>query len=246
MTNWIGEIQVDPADVDFQQKWKPSAFYLVMQNVASRHATQLGYSLEQVFDRNLMWVMARSKIRFYEFPRLGQKVTVETWPKGERQKIFFMRDFIFRNASGSKLAAITSAYVVINTLTRRVLPPQTLVKDMPLNNSQHALDEDLEKISILEDVRQCYDLQVGYSAVDLMQHVNNARYIEWIADCFALDQYQSSQMEWLQTNFIHEVKAGQQVSMRRAQDRQDSRLWIIQGVNLSEGITAFEAVVRWV
>ena len=51
----------------------------------------------------------------------------------------------------------------------------------------------------------------GYSEVDLVGHVNNARYVEWIANCFPLEQFQDQRIAWLQVNYLAEVKAGERV-----------------------------------
>ena len=52
-----------------------------------------------------------------------------------------------------------------------------------------------------------------YSAVDLMGHVNNTRYVEWICNCFPQEKYQQEQIAWLQINYNNEVRPNEIVQL---------------------------------
>jgi len=242
---WHEDISIKFSETDFQQNWKPSGFFSAMQEVGSLHATHLGYDYRDMFAANMSWVLSRAKIKFNAFPKVGEKVTIQTWPKGIHNKLFFMRDFFFLNENGSPLAAATCAFVLIDIKARRVLPWRVLKGELPDNQGLSAIDQFPERLNVPDEISECFSIQTRYSDVDLMGHVNNARYIEWITDCFSVQQYQTHQMEWLHINFLNEIKPDAQISIGSASDEKDSSISYVLGKNLTTSNTAFEAALQW-
>lgn len=242
---WRMDVSIKFSETDSQQNWKPSAFFSAMQEVGSQHATHLGYDYRDMFAANMSWVLSRATIRFDQFPKAGQKVTIQTWPKGIHNKLFFMRDFYFFSETGSQLAAATCAFVLIDIQARRVLPWRVLQGELPDNRGLSAIDQFPERLNPPDKITDCFTIQTRYSDIDLMGHVNNTRYIEWICDCFPIQQYQTHPMEWLQINFLNEIKAGAQISIGTASDKKDPSLAYVLGRNLTAGNTAFEAALQW-
>lgn len=244
-TIWREDRPVKSSETDFQKRLKLSSYFLWMQDVAAEHAASLGFGYHDILQQELAWVLSRIKVRFYDFPPMGEQVSIQTWPKGIQQKLFFMRDYQLTGADGRQVALATSAYVLINTRIRRMVLPDALTFPVPDNDGRYALDESLNKIAAVEALSPCYTLQAGYSAVDIMEHVNNARYIDWITDCFSIEEHQSHRPGWLQINYLNEVKAGETVSLMRGQRPTDPKAWYITAVNQSSGAKAFEAELRW-
>jgi medium-chain acyl-[acyl-carrier-protein] hydrolase len=191
-------------------------------------------------------VVARLKIRFQRIPQLGESLAIKTWPKGVHQKIFFARDFQFLDQDEEQIASATSAWLLVDAKQRHILKPDhALPVDLPISPNVHALDETLEKIPLPDDSLQaCFTLTPRYNATDLLGHVNNARYVEWASDCFPLDHSRTKQLDWIQVNYAHEVKPGEQVELAMAQHA-NSDTWIIVGSNLSSDSRAFEAAFGW-
>jgi medium-chain acyl-[acyl-carrier-protein] hydrolase len=244
-TIWNEIISINFSETDFQQKWKPSAFFTAMQEVGSLHATHLGYDYKELFAANMSWVLSRVKIQFNAFPKVGEKIKIQTWPKGIHNKLFFMRDFRFLSAEGSQFAAATCAFVLINIKERRILPWRVLKGELPDNQGLSAIEQFPERLDLPENIQESFSVQARYSDVDLMGHVNNARYIEWITDSFPMQQFQTRQLEWLQINYLSEIKPAEIISICSEADKKDSSISYILGKNLTAGNTAFEAALKW-
>jgi medium-chain acyl-[acyl-carrier-protein] hydrolase len=240
------ETRVKTFETDFQGNWKPACLIQNMIDAASEHAGLLGFDYASMLERDLVWVLARLKIHFFELPGLNQTVIIKTWPKGIQQKLFFMRDFDIRSADNRPLAAASFAWLLINPKARRVLPPHALGGTVPNNGGLSALDEQLEKIGLPDGLSERLTVNAGYSAVDLLGHVNAARYIEWVCDCFPQEEYQANCLDWLQINYVNETKPGESVCIMAGCDTQDAYHWFIQGVNQSSGLKSFEAALGWV
>ena len=245
-TIWTEQALIKSSETDFQKRLKLSGFFQLMQDIASNHANHIGVGYEELNRRALAWILSRKKVRFFDFPLMGETVTLRTWPKGIQQKIFFMRDHEMTGADGRLLAVSTSAYVLVSTSARRIMLPNALDHPLPDNNGLSALDEILEKLPAPDgEMQTCCSLPVGYSSVDIMGHVNNARYIEWIGDCFSLEEHRANRPNWLQINYLNEVLPGEQVALERGRRAGNPRVWYIAGSNTSTGTRAFEAEMGW-
>jgi hypothetical protein len=126
-----------------------------------------------------------------------------------------------------------------------MLPPQSLTGNLPNNDGLSALDEILEKIPPAEGLEDQMVTRAGYSTIDLMGHVNNARYIDWISDCFTFEEHLTKKLSWLQINYVNEVKPGEPVALQRGAYPGGLNTWYITGTNLVTGAKAFEAQVGW-
>ena len=244
-TIWTEEVTVKSYETDFQMRWKPAAIFQVMQEAAAHHADHLGYSYEAMMQAQRIWVLSRVKIRFFELPGHEEPVILRTWPKGIQQKLFFMRDFELARPDGSRVAAATSAWILINPAARRMLLPQALAVPVPDNGGLSALDEPLERVSLPAGLTERFRARAAYSAIDQMGHVNNARYVEWVADAFPFEQHSAARLDWLQINYVGEVKPGEEISISAGPTAGEDGVWAIQGVNLSNPGLAFEAVAGW-
>ncbi len=244
-TIWEEEVPVRSFETDFMERWKPACIFQAMQETATHHASHFGYAYKFMLARDMIWIISRVKVRFFALPVLGERVIIRTWPKGIQQKVFFMRDFQIVSPEGKQFAVATTAWILVNPKARRMLLPQALPGKIPDNGGLSALAEPLEKIPLPDSLMERLQVQAGYSSVDLMGHVNNARYVEWISDCFSPEEHAARKLDWMQINYTNEVKPGESVSIAAAPGVGRPDLWTIQGANLSTGARAFEALVSW-
>ncbi len=238
-------IRINGFDCDVNRRWKPSACFQYLTEAAGNHAAKLGFGFETMLEKNLFWVLSRMKVKFFDFPQMGEQVILRTWPKTIQQKLFFIRDFELVNAQGTRLAAATSAWLVISATTRRMIPPQSLDLDLPSNPDRYGLDEPLEKLFAADTGEERLRLKAGYSTVDMLGHVNNSHYVEWICDTFPMEEYQKRRIDWMQVNYDHEIRPGEEVALLASHDGNDNALWTVEGVNCNNQTRAFTSVLKW-
>lgn len=244
-TIWEEKVTVKSYETDFRNRWKPTRFFEVMQEAGTNHAAHLGVGYAAMMEKRMTWILTRTKIKFMHFPELHQSVIVRTWPKGIQQKIFYMRDFEFYQEDGTLLGLATSAWLIVDVDTRKMLSRPELQGGLPDNDGKYALNEPLEKILIPDVDGQGSVFQAGYSNVDMVGHVNNTRYIDWICDSFSYNTYQDSQIDWLQINYNHEVLPGERVRVLPLPPLEKSQPWLVQGKKLVDGLRSFDAAVKW-
>lgn len=241
----IQEHIISGLECDFQNHWKPVYVLQAMQRAANIHAAALGAGFETLAAHGQTWVFSRFKLCFYTTPGADQPITIRTFVKGISQKLFFRRDFQLFTADGQLCAAATTAWLLLDTNARRLLPPAALKAQLPDPPDLVGLDETLEKLNPPADLEPGEVVRAGYNTIDLLGHVNNTRYVEWVTDCFPFEQYRTHRLAWLQINYNNEVLPGEQVALFRATNPAQPTRWWVVGENLVNGKRAFEAEVGW-
>jgi medium-chain acyl-[acyl-carrier-protein] hydrolase len=236
--------RVSSFECDFQRRWKPASIFQHLTEAATVHAGQLGFGFETMLARNLFWVHARMKIKFLSFPQAEDEIIIRTWPKTIQQKLFYIRDFEMLNHSGLPLVLATSAWLVIDATKRRMIPPRSLDFNLPSFPEKAGLDEPLDKLG-LDGGEERLCVRAGYSVVDMLGHVNNSRYVEWISDVFPMEMYKNNTLDWMQINYDHEVRPGEEVALLVKERAEKDATWQVVGNNRSNDTLAFEALLHW-
>jgi acyl-ACP thioesterase len=237
--------QVSSYECDFEQQARPVAFFQHLAEIAGEHAGVLGFGFDDLIARNYYWVESRLKIKFFDFPHFHDQVIVRTWPKTIQQKLFFIRDFEILSADGKRIAAASSAWLIIDATSRRMVPTAAAKLDLPASPDMHGLDEPLDKIGLHGAGTEQLRVKAGYSAVDMQGHVNNSRYVEWICDCFPLEMYRTHRLDWIQINYDHEILPGEEVSLLVDQTDLKDGLYTVEGLNRSNQTRSFECALHW-
>lgn len=242
---WEEQSEVRTHESDFQGKWKPAAFFRAMEEATVHHSAHLQIDYLTLQQYSLAWVLARARIQFVQFPTSGTKLTVKTWPKGWSQKIFGMRDYSIQTGNGHTCALATTAWLLIDTASRRFVKPEMLLQRLPDNDGLFALNENLEKLVHPAEMQIVGNFQARYSSMDLMGHVNNAQYIDWIFDCFPIEKLRNQNPDWLQINYNNEIKSEEDLVIKSALIPGKANTYSLQGYNLTRDVIAFDAQVGW-
>lgn len=238
-------IRIQSHECDFDRRVRPAVMFQYLAEIAGEHAHLLGWGFDRMLASNQYWVESRLKIKFFDLPHFGDKITLHTWPKTIQQKLFFIRDFEILGADGKKLAAASSAWLVIDAASRRLIPSATSGLDLPAAPDRHGLQEPLEKLGLVGSGEELLKLTAGYSAVDMQGHVNNSRYVDWVCDCFPMDMYRSHTLDWIQVNYDHEILPGEEVALLVDHPKADGNLYTVEGFNRSRQTRAFECALQW-
>jgi acyl-ACP thioesterase len=232
-------------ECDFNGNWKPASFFQQLTELAAVHAGLLGFGYEEMLSQNLHWVHSRMKIKFLSFPHPGEQIVLRTWPKTIQQKLFYIRDFEVIDSGGNLLAAATSAWLVINSANHKLVPPQACSINLPGLPDRHGLDEPLEKIGLAGSLTESRRFTPAYSAIDMIGHVNNSRYVEWLSDSLPIDLFRTHTIDWIQVNYDHEVLPAEKVVVKTGTTPGQKNLWMAEGIKLDSGIRAFSAQVMF-
>lgn len=182
------------------------------QEMAYQHANQLGFGFDDMNMRQTMWVLSRMRIRMDHYPVWDDRVGVETWHKG-MNRLFGLRDFRVRDETGKVLGLASSAWLILDSQTRRPVRPESDVLHDG-QGSESVFDEALDKIHLPGQMTEMMQRQVLFSDLDIVGHVNNVKYMEWCIDALMLKESVDREIRELEINFVHEALLGDFITMR--------------------------------
>ncbi len=206
---WSESVSVHSYEADFQGRASLETLCRFFQEAAWKHAEALGVGYHHLARRNELWVLARLRIEASRFPRWSDSFTIETWPRATRSA-FALRDFQMLDSSGARLAAGSSAWLVLDAATRKPHRSDKLLASMLPLPERRAIAQDPTKLSPTAPAAgsPCITKRaVRYSDLDVNNHVTSSRYVGWLLDTYPLDFLQAHVPALLEINYLDETHA---------------------------------------
>lgn len=166
--------QADPAG-----NAKLSALLYLCQEAAGGHCLELGLDWDSLQKKGLFWALIRVGMEITRLPVAGEPVKMRTWPM-PTTRTAFPRAAEGYDREGNLLFRATSLWVLMDTQKRTMLLPGK--SDVGLNGI--VLGQELPGPGSLppQACRQLTPRAVTPADIDRNGHVNNTRYMDWLAD----------------------------------------------------------------
>ncbi len=209
---------VNSCDIDLCGYLKPSLILSHCQESAYQHSAKMGLGYRRLKEVGTAWVLSRIRVECQRVPAWGEQVRIRTWHKGQ-SRLFSLRDYIFYDHDGCEIIKVTSSWLIINVATRRLTRIDRLFDDDSLAILEHhasALEDEAQKVELPAEQRAIGEHVVRYSDIDVNQHVNNARYLEWFCDLSPMQAEANRTLSAITLNFNHEALMGEVVSIASA------------------------------
>ena len=223
------EYQIGLGDIDFQKKLKISALFNFFQDIASLHAENLGIGIDSLISGyGVTWVLTRIRVDMERMPVLGENIIIETWPHPPG-KLEFGRDFLVRDTSDIILARAVSTWVIMDISAREIKKTETITTNYPLSPKSRAIDCRLGRFKAFDTPEIAYQRVIGYSDVDINEHLNSSKYIDFIMDCFSLEEHRRLGVKSLEISYMNEALPGDTLTMYKDLSASASRIVYIEG-----------------
>ena len=166
-------------DVDCFCKMKLSTLLTCAQEVADRHSALLGADYSTLAEKGLFWAVSRHRVQITRLPRLGETITVETWPM-PTTRVAYPRSLVAFDAQGNELFRSISLWVLMDLDSRgMILPGKSGVEVAgTLTGGELAVPHSIVPRAMPNTARRT----VTYTCLDRNGHMNNTRYLDWVAD----------------------------------------------------------------
>ena len=230
-------------EIDFQNELKLNAVFNIMQEAASTHAASMGLGFDDLKKNDLAWVLSWAKIKLERTAIFGDKIHVKTWPK-MKYKLFSIRDFHITDSQNNMIALATTAWLLINTKTKKITDLTALPEDISYQTQMSTIDEYPAKMSIDANKELAYSKTIRYTDIDINGHVNNTKYIELMLDCFPLDKFRTNRIEEAVIRFSAESFEGDTINVFTSQSENGSGQ-TIEGIYDASKQQSFIATIQW-
>ncbi|QZE15837.1 hypothetical protein K4L44_08400 [Halosquirtibacter laminarini] len=196
------EQKVHSFQVDFRKQMRPSSMARIFQEAATIHAEKLGVGYSELNREGVFWVLSKVEMHFIE-PLLWDDIyKLETWPV-ESNGLLFRRDFRFKK-EGRIVCEGSSGWLVIDQKRKRPMRASSLSIEFPTLPIEDASTYFKEKVSLKEECKMA-PLTVGYSDIDMNQHANNTKYIDWMLQYIPKDTLQQKEIKEILIEYTNEA-----------------------------------------
>jgi medium-chain acyl-[acyl-carrier-protein] hydrolase len=204
--------RIESYDTDCSRRARITSLCNFFQESAWKHAHAMGLGWSHLDERGELWVLSRLDMHIVELPRWRDLINLTTWASGV-ENLFALRDFRITAEDGSELAAGTTSWLVIDTATRRPKRMSRIAEGMIIHSADRALGRNAERLNFTLEGTPKRVYEVGYSDIDMNNHVNNVTYIRWALDSFELPFLRERRLTDLSINFLAEALYGDKVSV---------------------------------
>lgn len=213
---WVESSKIHSYQVDFKQHATMEALCRLLQEAAWNHAEALGVGFSHLAEQSRFWVLSRFALEIETCPRWNDEVVLHTWPRAAKS-VFAMRDFEMGDAHSHRLCAASSAWLVLDSRTRKPLRPDKWLARIPVLPDKRALVEDPAKLSAVDSQSPSVTIPVKYSDIDVNHHVTYSRYVGMMLDSYSLDFHAGHSLSRLEINFLGETRSGEILELRTSQ-----------------------------
>ena len=215
--NYIEMMTLRTCDCDLYGDWRPGAILEAMQETATAHCAQLGLDRAATDALGVAWVLSRSHVALERVPRLGETISVETYPLAPKH-LFYPRVNVFRDASGREIGAAGSLWVLMDVDARRMTDSAEVKAHLPENAGRGAWPRVSAALRPLaaEPVRG--DFAPPYSDFDVNGHANNTRYLDWCCSALGFGAMAEGRLADFEVSYDAEVRPGAALRTELARD----------------------------
>ena len=189
---------------------RPASLLRFAQDAAGAHCRRLGTDWDTMAAKGLFWAVIRQRLEVTRLPRLGEAVTVTTWPM-PTTRVAYPRATEGYDAEGKLLFRVISLWVIMDMHTRAMIRPDKSGVDV----AGALLGRELSAPAGLsfKDLPNETLRTVGFTELDVNGHMNNARYLDWLCDLLPSEFHREHPMKAVTICYLNEALEGQQVRL---------------------------------
>ena len=175
----------------------------LFQLTAATHSEVGGISFSDMQEFDQAWVLSKMRVEINRLPKWKEIVTVKTWIKSlENSRSTRCLELY---VGDEKLVGCETFWAVFNTKTRRpealALPHEHFEK-FP---NENATEKSYAKINILQEFENVNEKQVLLSDLDIVNHANSVKYLEWCLDYVNTELLLNQNLKAFEMNYLKEV-----------------------------------------
>jgi len=233
--------KIRASEIDFNQQATLPAICNLLQEVAGNHARELEFDITDLHKDELTWVLHRLHVKIDRFPDWRETITVKTWPSsGDGLRAY--RDFLIIGENGDTIGRSLSYWLIMDIKSRRPTRIPKKILELAPDDTDHVLPVSDSNFSDLDQADYSQQFDVRKTDLDLNQHVNNVRLIEWTLSCLPDD----SAVNQIDIKFMAESVLGDTdiVEVKEQTSDTNSQYFHHQILRASDGKILVKAISR--
>lgn len=197
------EKTVQYQEVDYVGNYRLANLFSTLADLATNNAAQIGIWKKE-YQGRYGWVLAKQTLVLKRPIKINELIYLST-RAAESKRVQFIRYYQLKDSMHENIGCIYSLWTLLDLEKRKITRPDKIGIKMPeIEEYSYQLKEYKE---IRNDIDVAYKMskEVLYSDVDVNQHMNNYRYIEWAIDLIEYDVFKDCFINELSMVFKKEM-----------------------------------------
>lgn len=241
---WKEQIEIKNYEVGPDGNLKLISLFNYLQEAAGNHAQHLGWGYQDMLKRKRFWVLSRMQVEIIRMPHWGEKLRIETWPAGI-DRLYAIRDFCIKDQSGEFVCKAVSGWLILDSIKHRVINPGYIKDEYPDPGRDPILKLNTGKMPGYGELLNTYERKVSYNDLDVNNHVNNARYLEWILDAYEGAFIRKHLLKNILISYMNEAKYPEPISITVHANQEDNYQHALSATNSANGQKIMHAIIEW-
>ncbi|MGV3696809.1 acyl-[acyl-carrier-protein] thioesterase [Flavobacterium sp.] len=186
----------------------------ILQLTAGLHAELGGIAFSDMQEYHQAWVLSRMRVEVRRLPKWKDVVTVKTWINSlENSRSVRCLELYL---GGEKIVGCETFWAVFNTDTRRpeaLALPHAHFEKYP---NDKATSVQFSKIDTTVETRFVTEKMILFSDLDIVNHANSVKYLEWCLDYAEPEILLNRQIESFEMNYLKEVSLNETVVIKKS------------------------------
>lgn len=192
----------------------------ILQLTAAAHSEVGGISFYDMQEFHQAWVLSRMRVEIATLPKWGDIVTVKTWINSLENSRSVRALEMYVN--GKKIVGSETFWAVFNTQLRRPEGLALPYDHFELFPEMRATEEGFSKININHEKEAVFEKMVYLSDLDIVNHVNNVKYLEWCLDYVDEKRILRKEVKSFEMNFMKELSLKDTVVIHESENENNS------------------------
>jgi medium-chain acyl-[acyl-carrier-protein] hydrolase len=204
------DFEITDNTVDRYGRLKPSMILYFAQEIAGQHCTSLAVDYDILAQKRMFWAVTRHRVQITRLPMRGETIHVETWPM-PTTRVAYPRSVVAYDADGNECFRSISLWVLMDLDTRNmILPGKSGVSVFgTLRGTELASPTGI----VSRELRSLRRRTVCFTDLDRNGHMNNTRYLDWIADLLPSRFHEDHSFREFTVCYLSEAREGQELEL---------------------------------
>ena len=204
------DFQITDNTVDRYGRLKPSALLYFVQELSGQHCNSLTMDYDALAQKGMFWAVTRHRVQITRLPRRGETIHMETWPM-PTTRVAYPRSVVAYDADGNECFRSISLWVLMDLDNRNMILPgkSGIIVPGTLRGTELASPTGL----VSKDLASHRKRTVCFTDLDRNGHMNNTRYLDWIADLLPSRFHEDCSFREFTVCYLSEAREGQELTL---------------------------------
>lgn len=207
MPAFTKEYEIHYFEIDQSREVTPISLLHFMEDSAISHSEAVGLGIDRLLTAGTCWVLNHWWLKMNRYPRLGDKISIHTWPS-KFERFYAQREFDIEDGRENSLGQASSLWIYLNLYKKRPLRIPGSFSQVYGLTEKSLMNGTFSDLPEMTSVQPGMRFHVRHSDIDTNGHVNNARYVEWMIEGIGTDLSPDYRLAELEVKYIKETVYG--------------------------------------